>query len=309
MRNLLPVVSFLFLISCHNKSTSNYYAFETLNETLLASNKSIKRSTEAITKSLEDRFYDPTTSAWSKIWYPKAGKVHEISIKVYNFIDEMKVRIKTEAGLKKNGNKEAFEEDDKNAVRQTMKQKGQELYSDLISLKDSLFAIDKMIRDEFDTTLYILPSIYNRSADMQQQFLKNFFDDLPAIGALAVLSKFQNSVCIAENKITAFMHSQTSYPHIHYWPEPIIAQSSSTLAKGEELKIIAGIGEFMVNNKMEVIINGKKIPLNDIGVAEYNFKASSVAGTYKIPVKMTYSDQDANMRVIERVVTYKVKNE
>jgi hypothetical protein len=65
----------------------------------------------------------------------------------------------------------------------------------------------------------------------------------------------------------------------------------------------------MVNNKMEVTVNGQKIPLSEIGVAEYSIKTPSVAGTYKIPIKLTYSDQDANIRVIERTVTYTVKSE
>jgi hypothetical protein len=114
---------------------------------------------------------------------------------------------------------------------------------------------------------------------------------------------------MAENKITSLIHSQTAYHPIHYWPWPIITQSSSIVKAGEEVKITAGIGGFMTNNKTEVLINGKNVPLNDLGVAEYSFSTSSVAGTYKIPIKMTYSDQDANVRVIERIITYKVKNE
>ena len=230
-------------------------------------------------------------------------------MRIYTFIEDIKANIKKAAGLKKSGDKEVFQEDDKRAVRHIIKQKGKQLYGELICLKDSLLAIDQIIRYEFDKLLFILPQPYNKSESMQQQFLTDFFDDLPAIGALAVLSKFQNSVCTAENKIVSLIHSQTTYHPIHYWPWPIISQSSSILGKGEELKITAGVGEFMVNNKMEVTVNGSKIPLSEVGVAEYNFKTPSVAGTYKILIKLTYSDQDANMRVIDRIVTYTVKNE
>jgi hypothetical protein len=308
MRNLLLAL-ILFLFSCNSKSTHNYYAFETLNATLLESNSRINGSTEVITKSLEDRVSDPTTSSKSKIWYPKAVKLHELSMGIYGFIDTMKADIKKAAGLTQSGDKEIFEKDDKDAVRQIIKKRGMQLYEKLISFKDSLLAIDQVVRYEFDKSLFILPQPYNKSESMHQQFLKDFFDDLPAIGALAVLSKFQNTVCTAENNVISLIHSQTAYHPIHYWPWPIITQSSSILKTGEDLKIVAGIGEFMVINKMEVAINGNKVPLSEIGVAEYSFKTSSVAGTYKIPIKITYSDQDANMRVTERIITYKVKSE
>jgi hypothetical protein len=308
MRNLL-LATFLFLLSCNNRGTHNYYAFETLNTSLLETNNRINRSTDVITKSLEDRLSDPATSSKSKIWYPKAVKLHELSMRVYGFIDTMKADIKKAAGITKSGNREIFEKDNKDAVRQIIKERGVQLYEKLISFKDSVLAIDQVVRYEFDTSLFILPQPYNKSESMQQQFLKDFFDDLPAIGALAVLSKFQNTVCTAENNVISLIHSQTAYHPIHYWPWPIITQSSSILRTGEDLKIVAGIGEFMVTNKMEVTINGSKIPVNDIGVAEYNFKTSSIAGTYKIPVKLTYSDQDANLRVIERIITYTVKND
>lgn len=308
MRNLLLAL-FLFLLSCNNKNTHNYYAFETLNTTLLESNSRLKYSTEAINKSLEDRLSDPTTSSKSKMWYPKAVKLHELSMRIYTFIDTMKADIKKAAGLRQSGDKEIFEVDDKSAVRQVIKQNGRSLFEKLISYKDSLLAIDQVVRNEFDKSLFILPQPYNKSESTLQQFLKDFFDDLPAIGALAVLSKFQNSVCTAENKVISLIHSQTAYHSPHYWPEPIIAQSSSILRGGEDLKISAGIGEFMITNKMEVTINGSKIPVNDIGVAEYNFKTPSIAGTYKIPVKLTYSDQDANLLVIERIILYTVKND
>ena len=308
-RNPLFVVSFLFLLSCDKKSTSNYYAFETLNETLVGSNSKIKNSTEVITKSLEDKLTDPATSARSKILYPEVMKVHQLSSDVYNFIDKMKGDIKKTAGLKQEEDKETFNEENKNAVRQTVKRKGKELYEKLISLKDSLFAIDNIIPHEFETTLFLIPPAYNKSESMQQQFLKRFFDDLPAIGALTVLSKFQNSVCVAENKITSLIHDQVTYHPTHYWPWPIISQSSTIVKAGEEVKITAGIGEFMTNNKIEITVNGKKVPLSDIGVAEYSFKTSSVAGTYKVPIKITYSDQDATLHFIDRIITYAVKND
>lgn len=308
MRNLL-LAPVLLLLSCNNKSTHNYYAFETLNTTLLESNNRINSSTEVITKSLEDRLSDPTTSSKSKIWYPKAVKLHELSMKIYGFIDTMKVDIKKAAGLTKSGDKEIFEKDDKDAVRQIIRERGRQLYEKLISFKDSVLTIDQVIRYEFDKSLFILPQPYYKSESMQQQFLKDFFDDLPSIGALAILSKFENTVCTTENKVISLIHSQTAYHPTHYWPWPIITQSSSILRTGEDLKIVAGIGEFMIANKMEVTINGSKIPVNDIGVAEYNFKTASVGGTYKIPVKLTYSDQDANLRVMERIITYTVKND
>jgi hypothetical protein len=51
---------------------------------------------------------------------------------------------------------------------------------------------------------------FESSGGRQQDFEKLFFDDIPVVAALAVLSKFQNNIRIIENKIIGFCEAQTN---------------------------------------------------------------------------------------------------
>src|SRR4051812_24859110 len=94
------IIIVLVAVSCQNKSTSNYFAFETLDNTLLESSKQTQRSTETIIKSLEDKLSDPGSKIKAALWYPKLLRVHALITEVYNYLEQMKAGIKKAAGLK-----------------------------------------------------------------------------------------------------------------------------------------------------------------------------------------------------------------
>jgi hypothetical protein len=72
------------------------------------------------------------------------------------------------------------------------------------------------------------------------------------------------------------------------------------------MKITAGIGSFSKAAMPEFEILGKKMKPNENGIMEFNFKETRVSGKYKLPIKISYVDQDGKSMTRETTISYTV---
>jgi GldM N-terminal domain len=253
---------------------------------------------------------DPATSTKAAIWQPKAMMIGKLSKVIINYIDSLKTQLKEEAGLTEQG---TFQEDNINAVNRFFGKntRGEELYSKLIKYKQDVFAIDLLISNTFEKIITITVNEVTEKADGEKIFTKTAFTEIPTVAALAMLTKFQNNIRITENRTIMFCFEQiTSYHHSHEIISAIVSLNSSYLQEGEEVQVTAGIGFFTgYYIKPEVIVNDKKIPINESGVAISKFKAIGKPGKHFIPVQISYIDQDGSKQTITKTVEYTIAKE
>jgi gliding motility-associated protein GldM len=309
--SFLLVTTVIFLFSCSNNSKNNLTVFKVLDASLSNSNRIINQSNEDIYRAIEEKLNDPSTNAKAAIWQPRAMQIKKLSQEIVKYIDSLKTALKKEAGLSE---RNLFDEEDINAVNRLFikKAKGEELYTKLIKYKQGIFAIDLLISNTFEKIITITTNDVTEKADVEKIFTKSVFTEIPTVAALAMLTKFQNNIRIAENKTILFC---LEYTHSHDIIEDftsfsaIVGQNFKYLRAGDEVEIMAGIGEFTMRNKPEIIIDGKNIPINDEHVAISKFKAVGKPGKHFVPVQITYTDMDGKKQTIRKTVEYTIAKE
>src|SRR5206468_11828538 len=88
-----------------------------------------------------------------------------------------------------------------------------------------------------------LPSVQDKSH--AKTWDAAYFEMVPTVAALTILSKFQNDVKTSENKVAAFCHEQVGKVVVRFDTYgAIVGQSSNYLMPGQEIEIMAGVGAF-----------------------------------------------------------------
>jgi len=252
--------------------------------------------------SMNDKLTTPATSDKARIWYPKAQAIYKLSEDIYGYIKELKSDLKKEAGLiKHDSGIESYREGDKNAVMHLFikKKKGDELYQRLKEYRQDILAIDPEIHSQFANTLPI-------NLGNKEDFSKTFFDDIPAVAAMAILSTFQNNIKIAENKTISFCHSHITARSPHSWPMGFAYQNITHPEPGESVEITAGIVSTILPPQTEVTVNGKRIQLGQDGLGTYKFQAANQPGKYVLPVTIKFVDLDGNPKSMTKNIEYTI---
>ena len=306
----LFVISFVALISfsaCSDRSENELAIFEALDESLNSSNMTVNRSTEKILRELNEKTTDPASATKATIWYPKALVVQQKSKAVIDYLEELKLALRKEAGFDETKN--SFNEKDKISVSQFFEKmdKGTGLYDSLMKFKKDVFAIDHQFKQAFESNMILTSSSFEILSNAREKFTDTFFKSISIAGALTMLSKFQNSIKIYENRTVQFCNSKVSKVDYFTFFSAIVGQSSSYVRPGEKIEITSGVGYFSVREaKPEFTVNGKKVDTNETGVAVYRFNASLKSGKHIVPVKISFIDQEGKKQFVTKDVVYTV---
>ncbi len=315
----IPVSLVCFVIiqiifsSCADKIKTNIIAFEALDDALVNSNVTIEKGSKSLYASLEQKTTEPSTSERAKQWLPRAMRVQKISTNAYQYIEALRMDLKKKAGLKTDEDPKSFRESDKSAVVRLFEKdgKGEELYDHLRKYRQDILAVDADLTGTFNNSTTLTQLSFD-SLGKKPGFTMTFFDDIPTIAALAMLSKFQNNIRVTENEMAAFCNNKigTTDGSGYYMTYSAFAIISSSCMKGlEEAEITAGVGSFSKAAQPTIKINGQDVPLDEDGASHYKFKASDKAGKHAVPVEITFTDQDGKKQTINKNIEYTVANE
>ncbi len=267
-------------------------AFKTVNNSLEKSNEVVGASTTEIMGSLQAKTTEEGSKEKALYWYPKAQQATSLSSEVYTFIQGLKDQILTDADGDPNDKEKKFKEDNLDIATHLLveKGKGKELYSKLDQYQKSLLGIDTAIAREFNGTSFIDLTMPKTSNKGNNTWEAAYFRMVPTVAAITILSKFQNDVKNAENKVVNFCHEQVGKVQLRFDAyEAIVGQNSKVLLPGQELEIQAGLAAFNSEKKPEVFIGGRKVDVNAKGLAIWNNKVSSSG---KVPVVVKFTNQD-----------------
>jgi gliding motility-associated protein GldM len=290
-----------------NVSSEILNAFKTVNNSLEKTNEVVTQSTNDVMTSLEEKKKDPGTAAKATIWYDKAQQAQQYSKQMYAFIDELKKKIATGAKYDPTSDKDKGI-DNLDVTTRVMVEKGDGklLRSKLEEYKANILKIDSLIEKNFSTSLPInteMPKTKNKS---NRTWEAAYFHMVPTVAAMTILSKFQNDVKTSENKVISFCHEQVGKVVYRQDAFAALAIANTTNAlPGQEIEITAGVGGFSKAITPKISIGGQTVALGDDGAAHYKFKADRL-GNNSIPVVISYTDQDGQVKNITKTVEYVV---
>lgn len=305
MINVMYLV--LTAILALNVSSEVISAFKVVDRSLVVSNDNINTSNQTIYKSLEQKLAEPQSAERAKIWQPKAEQARKLSTDLISYIDDLKLQLKKEAGLRVENGQESFKEDNLDASTRLFETngKGEELRNRLEQYKTDMLAIDPAIKKEFENNFPVntIPPISQEGK--QLSFTQSFFHMTPTIAALTMLSKFQNNIRNAENQIVTYAHNQIGSVEVHMDQVGVlVGQNSNYLMPGQELVVTAGVGAYSSSATPTISINGTNVPVSG-GQGSYRTTVSG-SGEKAVTVRVTFRDENNKLITKDQTVKYTV---
>ncbi|MES2430636.1 MAG: gliding motility protein GldM [Bacteroidota bacterium] len=309
MINLMYLV--LTALLAMNVSSEILNAFKVVDKSLTQSNTNLTAASSTLYSSLREKLEDPKSAKMASIWQPKAEQAHKLADDMDAYINTLKADLKKEAGLQMIDGKENFKEDDLDAATRLFgagehgKNKGPELLAKLKGFKDAMLAIDPEIKLAFEKTFPVDTEPISAQDGSKKPFTQAYFDMVPTVAAITILSKFQNNVKNAENQIATFCHSKIGEVKVKFDKFGVlVGQSSNYLMPGEELTVTAGVGAFSSAALPQVSIAGSSVAVEN-GQGTYKTTVSG-QGKKTVPVTIRYKDQDGIDQVATQDVEYTV---
>jgi gliding motility-associated protein GldM len=281
-----------------NISAEILNAFKTIDESLKKTNTAVNASSAQIFKSLTEKKNDPSTAERAGIWHPKAEKVMGYAAKAYNFIEDLRKQL---IAASSTGGK--MKENDQNSTTRILVKegKGKELFKILEEYKKNVLgvdgAIDTAFRDNFSVDLTAPDSKNSKKRTWEEAY----FYMSPTVGALSILSKFQNDIRTSENKVVTFCHEQVGKVDIVFDSyAAIVGTSSNYVMPGQTLTINAGVGAYSKAAKPTISIGGASVAIGDEGFAVRDITAGG-PGSYSVPVRISYFNQTTGKEEVKDV--------
>ena len=286
-----------------NVSSEILNAFRTVRRSLENSNATVNQSTSLLMKSLEEKSIDQQTKERAIPWYEKAQKVVAITESINKYIDGLKNDIITKAGGKPGDATVAFKEDNLDIVTKMFVQggEGKRLLEKLQQYQKDIYAIDHEIDSAFKSAKSIDLSNPPGQDGKSKAWDVAYFNMVPTVAGLTILSKFQNDVKGMENKVVTFCHQKVGEVKIVFDSyAAIVGQNSNYLMPGQQLEVKAGIGAFSKSSLPIITIGGTTVPLGEEGFALYKTDAGGV-GAHSIPVRISFFNQTTGKDEIKEV--------
>lgn len=287
-----------------NVSSEVLNAFRTMDKSFSNASAVIDNKTNTIFSSFESKLKDPKTSELASIWKPKADKAKQLSDELVAYIEDLKTKIKNEAG----SSGDHFNEKNTNAPTKIMvdEPNGKELLKRLTEYKNNILSIDPKIEAQFKNSFPLdlsMPPVQNKSNNTWEAA---YFRRTPALAAITILSKFQSDIKNAEAQVVEYCHNQIGEVQVVYDEFQALATANSqVLYPGSEFTITAGVGAFSKNAKPSVTIDGVQVPLNENGLAEYKTVAGN-PGSYTKKVNVSFVKPDGTTATLTKDIQYVV---
>ncbi|WP_240377604.1 type IX secretion system motor protein PorM/GldM [Arachidicoccus soli] len=306
MINLMYLV--LTALLALNVSSEILNAFRTVNNSLNNATATIDQKNQTLFTSLQEKLKDPKSHDLAVIWAPKAEQAKQYSDEMYDYIANIKLRLKERSGYHPEKGDTTFREDDVDVPTKILDdgKVGDTLYQKLVAYKKNILTIDPAINAQFQNTLPIdlsMPKVEDKS---NRTWAAAYFRMTPTIAAITILSKFQNDIKNSEAQVVEFCHNKIGQVQVVYDEFQALASANTQyLLPGQEFTISAGVGAFSKNAKPTITIDGASIPLNANGMAEYKTTAGS-PGNYSKKVNISFLKPDGTRASLVKDIQYTV---
>lgn len=180
---------------------------------------------------------------------------------------------------------------------------GNDLYDILINYKNNIFNLDKEAKESIKNNFSITNHISNK-----EEKAKNFFiNEVEKQGANLSTAIYRNKAILLRNIFFDWCTNQFGGCNlISYSSWSIACQNSTHFKQNEKLRITAGAGAFSKKSKLQVLINGDTIPINNDGVAEFEFNVGNKKGKFSKKVSIQYYRPNGEKYITDKEIIYTV---
>ncbi len=286
-----------------NVSAEILNAFKTVTSSLDKSNGALQGQVENTMDNFKAALNDPGKKANAEAFKPKADKVIALTKELYDYLEASKKDIKVEAGDKGDGQ---FKEDDQDATTRIFVEKNR---GDEVKAKIEKYIAEIKALETDPAELKKLEKMISVDANApktedNKDFKNAYFNMVPAVAGLTILSKFQNDIKTTETQLVNHYFSKVSAVKLIYDKfEAFVGTNATYFMPGQPMEINAGIGSFSDAAKPQVTINGTPVATDANGVANYKF---NVSNSGNVNVKILYTKPDGTQGVAEKNLPYTV---
>ncbi|MHA4843792.1 type IX secretion system motor protein PorM/GldM [Flavitalea antarctica] len=291
-----------------NVSSEVLNAFKTVDNSITSANGVLTGNNNQIYASFTEKLADPKSAEMAKIWKPKADAASQISKKLFDDIEGLKMQIKVAAGYHPETGDTMWAIDHLDAPTRIMskQEEGEKLYKKLEQYRKDILAIDPEIGKEFANRLPIDLSVPVAQDGTKKSWTESYFHMTPAIAAMTILNKFQNDIKNSEYQVVSYCHTKIGEVKVRFDKFGFVGGlSSSYLMPGEKLEVYAGLGAMSSASQPQITINGRPAPIGADGMATMDMAAGGT-GSGKAHVVVRYKDQNGVDKVIEKDLPYTV---
>jgi hypothetical protein len=274
----------LLIVACKNNSNENRELIQLFNSNTVESGRAIDQSTQLTLNLLENRSEEPTYSEVVTPWFKQAQRIYTDATPVINKFSDIK------------------SDNTNNSQKLTA------LYKDLQNFRKDHETTDSFYLLEFNKDFLFIDLVFKQIGIITSPngdiVIKNNIDPDVIPEITLVECKFK----ILLNNIITYCYSKINTHSIGPdFYSSIVAQNAQIFEPGSTIEIYAGIGAFSKSSKPSVLINGNKIPLNDMGYAKFKSKTPKTPGNYTMPVQISFFNQLTGKDEIKQVtIEYKV---
>ncbi len=261
MINLMYLV-FIAMMAL-NVSSEVLDGFELVEESLLRSVKSSTTRNDLIFQDMED--YHASNPEKTKGFYERAQEVKMKSDSLFNYIQDLKVRIVKNADGE-NGNPEQLEHpDDLNASFEVMFERGK---NDAKKLRESLnsyrnfvisYVPDSAKKHIIESNLSTEPS--KKAKENKLSWEESMFDKMPMAAAVTLMTKMQNDIRYAEGEVLSDLLKNVDIKDYRVNKiEAHVIPTSQIIMRGSNYTADIILSAQDTTQRPRVFVNGKFLP-------------------------------------------------
>ena len=264
MINLMYVV--LMALLALNVSTEVLNGFSLVEE-------SLKRTTNNATKenlAIYDDFAAQMKKNPQKVkkWYDKSQQVKEMSDRLYDLAEELKLAIVQESDGKDGDVRNIRNKEDLEAATQVMlapgRGRGKELYDAINAYRKALLS---MVSDDHQKKMIasnLTTEIPKDAMAMGKNWQEYMFESMPTAAAVTLLSKLQNDVRYAEGAVLHTLVSNIDVKDIRVNAlNAFVIPNAQTVVRGDKFSARIVMAAVDTTQAPQIFIGGKEMNLPD----------------------------------------------
>ena len=233
--------------------------------------ESLKRTTINATKenlAIYDDFAVQMKKNPQKVkqWYDKSQKVKQMSDKLYNLADELKLAIVREADGDDGDVRNIRNKEDLEAATQVMlapgRGRGKELFDAINNYRNEMLKMATDYHQKKAIASNLTTDIPKEVQTMGKNWQEYMFESMPTAAAVTLLSKLQNDVRYAEGMILHTLVSNIDVKDIRVNAlNAFVIPNSQTIVRGDKFSAQIVIAAVDTTQQPQIFIGGKEVNL------------------------------------------------
>lgn len=293
MINLMYIV--LMALLALNVSSDVLNGFSLVDESL---NRSTANSTLQNQSLYQDfSYFMEKNPEKVKAWFDRAMDVKSISDSLYNYVDELKLRIVQEADGKKGDPRNISNREDLEAASYVMlapaSGQGKNLYNRINSYRDRILTMigdtlqRKIISDNLST------EVPNKTSTLGKNWQEYIFENTPVAAAVTLLTKLQSDIRYAEGEVLHTLAKNIDIGDLRVNEvNAYVIPNTKTVVRGGKFTADIILAAVDSTQKPNIYIGDKLLPADKDGSYE---AICNTTGTFNLTGRLELLQADGSM--------------